>query len=181
MVDYVTRADLSSAAGTLNEQASTIQKAERRSVEGSTFLSHSTKDVDLLPGVIKLLERHGATVYIDKKDEKLPPYTNRETAIALRNNVKKMKKFVLFTTLKSKDSRWIPWELGLADGHRDPSNIAILPGVENQTETAWVKQEYLGVYDRIVRGPLQGHSGEVYMVWNQEKNTATELSAWLQR
>lgn len=179
MVEYITRAALTTTTSSLSEQASTVRKAESRSPSGSTFLSHSSKDSNLLPGTIALLERHGAVVYVDKKDDSLPPYTNRQTAVHLRERVKQSKKFVLLTTKNSKDSRWVPWELGLADGYKTPHNVAILPGVENATETAWTSAEYLGVYNRIVFGKLAGRSREVFMVWNQEENSATELSEWL--
>jgi hypothetical protein len=179
MVDYITTASLRSRAGPINEQASVVRKAEQRSPTGSTFLSHSTKDADLLPAVILLLERHGARVYVDKKDETLPPYTSRKTAQVLRERIQQSRKFILFTTKNSKGSRWVPWELGIADGYRRPSNVAILPGVDTAAETAWTEQEYLGVYDRIVHGTIEGRAEPCYMVLNQEKNTATELGSWL--
>ena len=69
MVEYITRDAIRGNAGPLTEQASIVRKAAARSPAGSSFLSHSTKDADLLPGVIAILERHGATVYVDKKDE----------------------------------------------------------------------------------------------------------------
>ncbi|MCZ8158319.1 MAG: toll/interleukin-1 receptor domain-containing protein [Rhizobiaceae bacterium] len=181
MVEYLTRADLLANIGTISEQASVVRKAEAQSPLGATFLSHSSKDIDLLPGVIRILERHGAVVYVDKKDENLPPYTSRETAIGLRDRIKKSKKFVLLTTKNSKDSRWVPWELGLADGYKTPENAAILPSLDSATDKAWTEREYLGVYNRIVYGSLQGQSGPVYMVWNQDRNEATELSAWLRQ
>lgn len=179
MVDYITTASLRAQAGPVNEQANVVRKAEQRSPEGSTFLSHSTKDAELLPAVIRLLERHGAQVYVDKKDESLPPYTSRETAQVLRERIQQSRKFILFTTKNSKGSRWVPWELGVADGYRRPPNVAILPGVDTATEKEWAEQEYLGVYDRIVHGRIQGRAEDCYMVFNQERNTARELGEWL--
>ncbi|WP_158816065.1 toll/interleukin-1 receptor domain-containing protein [Methylocapsa sp. S129] len=179
MIDYITPDYLRRNAGTLNEQASTIRKAQSRSPAGSTFLSHSSKDVDSLPGVIAILERHGAEVYVDKKDESLPPYTSRETATILRGRIRQCRRFILFTTQNSKDSRWIPWELGLADGYKSATSTAVFPSPDNAHEPAWSEQEYLGIYDRVVYGGLAGHAQPIFMVWNQEKNTAQELSAWL--
>lgn len=158
-----------------------MRKAQLRAPMSSTFLSHSSKDASLLPWVIKLLEDHGAAVYVDKKDPALPPVTSRETASVLRNRLKQSKKFILLTSPNSKDSRWMPWELGLADGYRTPSNVAVLPTPDKASERAWAEQEYLGIYDRIVYGGLEGHQGSVYMVWNQEANRAIELAAWLAR
>jgi hypothetical protein len=179
MVEYITRDAIQRNAGPLSEQASVVRKAQARSPQGSTFLSHSSKDVDLLPGVIAILERHGAIVYVDKKDESLPPTTSRETATILRGRIRQSHKFLLLTTKTSKDSRWMPWELGLADGYKSPTNTAIFPGVDSAGEHTWAEREYLGIYDRVVYGDLQGYPSPVFMVYNQEKHSATELSAWL--
>ena len=181
MVDYITTASLRAQAGPISEQASVLHKAERSSPAGSIFLSHSTKDTDLLPAVIRLLERHGGQAYVDKKDETLPPYTSRETAQVLRERIQQSRKFILFTTKNSKGSRWVPWELGVADGYRRPQNVAILPGVDNSTETAWAEQEYLGIYDRIMHGRIKGRAEPCYMVYNQERNSAMELGSWLRK
>lgn len=180
MVEYLTRNRIQRyARGTLTEQASTVLKAGTRSPTNSTFLSHSTKDSDLLPGVISLLEEHGASVYVDKKDEKMPPYTSDETADILRSQIQSSKNFILLATPNSKDSRWMPWELGLSDGFKGAYHTAILPSPSIRSETAWAEQEYLGIYRRIVYGRHVEYPEPVYMVWNMATDTATELKAWL--
>ena len=145
----------------------------------STFLSHSSSDIDILPGAMRILFNHGAEVYIDKKDTALPPYTSRKTAIILRNRIKENRKFVLLASYNSKDSRWMPWELGLADGYKTQANVAIFPSVKSHNDTKWTEQEYLGIYDRIVFGNMEGHAEPVWMVLNQEKNEASTLAQWL--
>lgn len=181
MIEYTTFDDLETFGRQNLSEASVLTKsAQDRSPTSATFLSHSSKDEDLLPGLILILERHGADVYVDKKDEKLPPYTNRETAALLRERIKASRKFILFATPNSKNSRWVPWELGLADGYKNARNTAIFPASEERTNTEWTKQEYLGVYDRIVWGDLEGYEKPLWIVWNQEKNTASPLRRWLQ-
>jgi hypothetical protein len=103
-------------AEALKEESALLKRAAERSPAGSTFLSHSSQDASYLAGVLKILKDHGAEVYIDKKDETLPPYTNRETAIKLRKKIHECRKFILFATRKSKVSKWAPWELGISDG-----------------------------------------------------------------
>jgi hypothetical protein len=117
MIEYATRGDLLGIAANLdlNEQVSVRKAAEDRSPEGATFLSHSSKDQELVVGAVRLLTGHGATVYIDKKDPALPPYTNKDTAIGLKKRIQQSRKFVLLASENSKDSRWVPWELGIAD------------------------------------------------------------------
>ena len=162
------------------ERERLVAKTSRVRVS-ATFLSHSSQDSDILPAAIKVLENHGADVYIDKKDPELPPYTSKATASALRERISSSRKFVLLASTNSKDSRWVPWELGIADGYRKPRNVAIFPSVENTNNTSWTHQEYLGVYDRIVFGDHESYSRKIWMVLNPENNQATELGAWLAR
>jgi hypothetical protein len=179
--DYITRDEFQKWGAELSTELrkSLVEKAETRSPTHATFLSHSSKDKDILPGVIRILTNHGADVYVDKKDPTLPPYTNRDTGSKLRTRINGCKKFVLLASTNVKESRWVPWELGLADGYKNPRNVALFPSVDKQYEYKWTEQEYLGVYDRIVWGDLQGHQKRVWMVLNQEANTATELGKWL--
>lgn len=174
-IRYITSSDLISFSKNLNEEL----RKTTASAGVATFLSHSSKDLDVLPGAIRVLSNHGAAVYIDKKDPALPPYTSRKTASILRDRISQNKKFVLLASSNSKDSRWMPWELGLADGYKRQANVAIFPSVDSQNDTKWTQQEYLGIYDRIVFGDLDGQSQKVWMVWNQEKNEANTLAEWL--
>jgi len=183
MTNYPTRADLLALISkmSIQEQASVRKSAEERSPNGATFLSHSSRDSDILPGAIQLLENHGATVYVDKKDPALPPYTSKTTAETLKTRINQSKKFVLLASENSKESRWVPWELGLADGYKTMRQVAILPTVETRANTSWTKWEYLGIYDRIVWGGHQSYTGDIWMVLNHKANTATELREWLRR
>lgn len=46
---------------------------EASKIENKTvFLSHSSDDHDLIPGVIKILKSHGGRVYVNEGDPKLP-------------------------------------------------------------------------------------------------------------
>lgn len=181
MIEYATRADLLGFAESVqvNEQVVLRKRAEDRSPSGATFLSHSSQDTELVVGAIRLLEGHGATVYIDKKDPVLPPYTNKNTAKGLKERIHQSRKFVLLASKNSKDSRWVPWELGIADEAKGLTRVAILPAVDQQSDTGWSNWEYLGLYDRIVWGDLEGQNKRVWMVLDEQKNSATELSAWL--
>ncbi len=181
MIDYATRDDLIYLANQiqLNEQASVRNRAEGRSPSGATFLSHSSQDKELLVGAIRLLEKHGATVYIDKKDPALRPYTSKDTAAGLKDRIHQSQKFVLLASKNSKDSRWVPWELGIADECKGLRRVAILPAVEQQSDRGWSNWEYLGLYDRIVFGDLERQANKVWMVLDERANTATELSEWL--
>jgi hypothetical protein len=180
---YLTRSQSLQFSDELDKQtqASIRKLAEDRSPQGSTFLSHSSNDSESVVGVIQVLQNHGASVYIDKKDSTLPPYTSKDTAAILKNRISQSRKFVLLASANSKDSRWVPWELGVADGYRRLENVAIFPVVEKSYDTAWVSWEYLGLYDRIVWGDLEGYKEKVWMVIDEVRNTASLLQTWLAR
>ena len=55
--------------------------AKAASKHGKTvFLSHSSKDNELVPGAIAVLEGHGGRVYVDLGDDRLPQTPSVETA-----------------------------------------------------------------------------------------------------
>lgn len=182
MVEYVTRDQLIEIGRVnLTEGRLKVTRAENRNPNGSTFLSHSSKDDEVMPAVVTILENHGARVYLDKKDHTLSTKPVREIATSLRNNISAASKFVIFASDNIKSSRWVPWELGLADGFKRSQNVAVFPAPANQYDTEWTEQEYLGVYDRVVWGKFTGQTQYQWLVWNQTNNTAIFLRDWITR
>src|SRR3546814_6976641 len=94
MIEYITKSELRNFADKLNvsEQASLRKSAASRSLSGTTFLSHSSKDDDLVVGAIRVLEGHGARVYVDEIDPEMPPYTTEETAGLLQSRIRQTKR-----------------------------------------------------------------------------------------
>jgi len=157
-----------------------LKEAARTKTDKTVFLSHSSKDKEHLPAVISILENHGGRVYIDNEDDRLPKTPDRETAEILRGTVKACRRFVLFVTTNSKESRWIPWELGLADGEKGQWPVALFPTAEKKYEQTWSTTEYLGLYRRIVWGKIKDvMEKNGWIVLNHEKNTAVTLRRWL--
>lgn len=145
----------------------------------NVFLSYSSKDSEHIPFIIKVLKDHGGIPYIDIGDNRLPKTPSVETALVLKEAIRDCKRLVVFVTTNSKDSKWVPWELGIGDGAKSNYDIAIFPTAENSFESNWFEQEYLGLYRKIVWGSLEGHDKQLWMVYNYKNNTATALSAWL--
>ena len=153
---------------------------EASSKEGKTvFLSHSSADNDLVPGVISVLENHGGRVYVDKKDPALQEMEMVDIANRLRSAVRVCRKFVLLVTPRSKGSKWIPWELGLGDGANHDVNVALFPSAETILEQQWSEQEYLGLYQRIIWGDRIGEPNGQWLVLDHRKNSAIKLGDWL--
>ncbi|TNI61210.1 hypothetical protein CF121_10915 [Aeromonas media] len=178
-VDFATFSDLKRFTNnlTLNEQAVLKSNASTKSAK-DTFLSHSSKDAEYLPGVIKLLKNHGASVYCDLEDDRMPGEPNPETAELIKGQIKSSSRLVLFVTTNSKDSKWVPWELGIGDSILSADNVALLPASQNSYDQSWAKQEYLGLYRHIVYGKMKGEPKPLWMVYDYRKNTATKLSEW---
>lgn len=180
MARNVTTAELrSSSANKTQNTRDHLFKSTASSGSMSTFLSHSSKDREILAGAIQVLQDHGAVVYIDEIDPEMPPYTSEETAELLKQRIAQTKRFVLLTTKNSKDSRWVPWELGIADGAKGLLKIAIFPASDSTYDDSWASWEYLGLYRRVVWGALQGYSQELWMVLDTKANTAVPLRDWL--
>lgn len=154
-------------------------EAEYKYYPKNVFLSYSSKDSELIPWIVKLLRGHGGNPYIDKGDKRLPETPSVETAKVLKDAIISCKRLIVFVTTNSKESRWIPWELGIGDGAKSNNDIAIFPTANSAYETKWLEQEYLGLYRRIVWGKLKGYDKNVWMVYNYRNNTATELNQWL--
>lgn len=159
-------------------EAQTFMKSASESYGKTVFLSHSSKDHNLVPGVVLILENHGGRVYVDEHDPKLAELDFQQTAERLRNVVRACHKFVLFVTEQSKDSKWIPWELGLGDGHKREYNVALFPSAEKSYEQTWSEQEYLGLYHRIIWGNFEGQKPE-WLVLDHRRNKAERLGDWL--
>ena len=145
----------------------------------AVFLSHSSADNDLVPGAVSILEGHGGKVYVDKKDPALKEMEMVDIANRLRSAVRTCRKFVLLVTPRSKDSKWIPWELGLGDGANSDANVALFPSAETLFEQQWSEQEYLGLYQRIIWGNFGEEEKGQWIVLDHRKNTGTKLEEWL--
>ncbi len=122
--------------------------------EYDVFLSYSSQEPhEIILGVSEVLVSSGLTVYIDKfVDPSLTPdKVTKETAETLRMRLRQSKSLLYLHSDSSHISKWMPWELGYADGLH--SKVGVFP----VTETAklnYLGQEYLGIY------PYVGHAKE---------------------
>ncbi|MEJ2898646.1 toll/interleukin-1 receptor domain-containing protein [Acinetobacter sp. NS-4] len=115
------------------------------------FLSHSIKDAELILGVKTLLEESDFTVYVDwvtdpflERDK-----VNADTADVLRKRMRQCQSLIYIYTSNSKESKWMPWELGYFDGFR-PEKVSVLPLAFKENEE-FQGQEYLELYPKITK------------------------------
>ena len=118
------------------------------------FLSHSSKDKQLILGVKQLIEDSGYSVYIDWVDDPQldRANVNAQTADILRTRMKQSKFLVYVDSNNATTSKWMPWELGYFDGYK-PNKIGILP-IRQKSEGSYIGQEYLDLYPQIEKNNL---------------------------
>ena len=159
-------------ARTLLEKASSLPGK-------NVFLSHMTADDDLVAGAIYVLEQNGGQVYVDHQDPSLSGSDCVTIADHLRKVIRACRRFVMLASPKSKDSKWIPWELGLGDGFDRQKYVALFPSAESSSVMTWSEREYLGLYRRIVWGRIEGRSEPCWIVWDFRSNEGVPLDSWL--
>lgn len=159
-----------------NESVASVQAKSAAinasSAQATIFLSHSSKDRELVKPAIAFLRSHGITVYVDWMDEGMPDVVSGETAKRLKEKIREQRKFMVLVTENSKDSRWVPWELGFADPVKGMDQIAILPVSENGS---FVQNEYLKIYPKIQM------VNDIWWVWIDDPTSLTQLTDWLKR
>jgi hypothetical protein len=150
------------------------------------FLSHSLRSDTALDMVRNDLVAGGHTVYVDKyEDPDLDPAeVSSETAERLRVRLRHCKSLVVAYTPRVHESRWVPWELGYADGYG--LRVAVLP-VENVDDEAAAaqamidvcdRQEFMGLYPYLSRTPDETGKQRLF-VNNGEAWIYMTLRAWL--
>lgn len=173
---FVTRSDLVAVGlrRSLLEQADLHKSCARQAQPARpvVFLSHSHIDAGLVRMAAALLDSEGADVYIDWLDDGLPDQTNGNTARLLRGKIETSSRFIVLSSENARNSKWVPWELGFADGVKPPAHIAILYVAESKAE--YKGSEYMSVYGRIE----YADDGRL-AVFPPEQNKGMYLRDWL--
>jgi MTH538 TIR-like domain (DUF1863) len=61
----------------------------------------------------------------------MPRETNRETADKIKNRIAELKLFMVLATASALNSRWVPWEIGVADKTKGENQVLIIPVVDS--------------------------------------------------
>jgi len=157
-------------AKAIAEQVHTKTAAQQHHI----FLSHSHKDKELVLYIADFLKQWADGIYVDWNDSSMPQVTSPETATLLKTKIRDTAKFILLATDNAIASRWVPWELGVADLSNGMKNVAVLPVTE--PPRSWPGSEYVGIYSTIEKSD----SGEPAVFEPGESNGIT-LSRWLTR
>ena len=171
---FYTRGDFQAIRLSLTEQTRVKSLHTRTAATQQTlFLSHSHHDADIVEKVEAVLARQGVSLFIDWKDKGMPKITGPNTARALKSRMWACKKFLLLATNNALASRWVPWELGVADAMNRLNNVLIVP-VED-TGSPWKGSEYIGIYPYLRKDPK---SGSPYVTF-PDKKPPMWLQQWL--
>jgi hypothetical protein len=141
------------------------------------FLSHSSLDAMYVKGAAEFLSSFNIQVYVDLNDQRMPKPPSPQTAEILRAEIRRSHRFVIFLSSNSASSKWIPWELGIADAFKGTKKVALLPMSFDGSEGSWAKQEYLGLYPRVVGSDTFGRQD--WYVQDPNDSSKTALSQWL--
>lgn len=124
-----------------------LAKSAATAAKVTIFLSHSHKDKDLIKGLITVLAEQGVAVYVDWNDDSMPRITSRETAERIKDRIGEMELFAILATQNGLNSRWVPWETGVADQMKPSPNILVIPVADSSGK--YLGNEYLQLYQRF--------------------------------
>ena len=156
----------------LDEAQARDSRSKQTGTIRSVFLSHSHADKDLVRPAVIFFKEQGVQVYVDWMDGEMPSRTSGETAKRLKSKISENDRFVVLVSEHSKESHWVPWELGLADGVKGMRKIASFPIRSDERE--FKGNEYFSIYPRIEL--ING----TYYVWTDDPLYSVPLRTWLQ-
>ena len=137
----------------LEKRGVTLDSIEEQYRSFDIFLSHSYNDKEIIPALKHKLEEMGYSVYVDWITDKLlsRDEIRKQTAEILQKRMQQSKCLIYATSNNSRESRWMPWELGYFDGIKTKM-VGILPiKKDNDTfENDFRGEEYLGLYFYII-------------------------------
>ena len=116
--------------------------------KATVFLSHKHDDLANLKRVVYIMEKLHSNVYIDWLDKSMPKITSGETAVRIKEKIRRMDKFILVASDAAIESKWCNWELGFGDAQKyDCGKIALFPICKVKDQ--WKGNEYMGIYPTI--------------------------------
>lgn len=147
---YLTESQLESFADSpeLTKSAAQYNFSKAAAAQVTIFLSHSHKDRKMVNGLIKSLSKYGVTLYVDWNDSNMPRITNRETAANIKQQIADQRLFMVLATQNALASRWVPWEIGVADKTKGEGRMFIIPVAD--ASGRYDGNEYLQLYKRTI-------------------------------
>ncbi len=134
----------------LNESQRSFNSRARNDINTlfDIFISYNFNDKAIIRGVYNELTEMGFNVYVDFIiDSHLDrSVVTLKTAQTIRKRLENSKSLIYAQSPASAMSRWMPWELGVVDGHT--KRCAVLPILADRSDI-YSKHEYLQLYPII--------------------------------
>jgi len=147
----------------------------RETLDFDIFLSHSFLDRSVIKGLFIELKSMGFKVYVDWI---VDPHLDRnnitkESAELIRNRMKSSKSLLLAVSTNAVTSKWMPWELGFADGHS--GKCAVLP-VSDQVyaQNSYTGFEYLKLYPFVKKQVNMSQQEKLWVIESATKYVVLE-------
>lgn len=156
---------------------------ERKSLgqRRTVFLSHSHHDNDIVLSIIEFLLTIDTYVYVDWLDPTMPQVTSAETATKIKERIIQCERFIVLLSEHSKESKWVPWELGFADAKKDNSKISIFPVKRSiyTSDSNFDGLEYMELYQKIKIGISNNTGKDTPIVIPPRETKGYTLHQWL--
>lgn len=143
------------------------------------FLSYNHKDIVLAKAVYHELINQGISVYADFIDPTFKTIVDKTTALILCDRLADCKALAYIHTANASNSKWCPWEIGLASGLRD-FKCLIISAIERD-DNEFIRQEYLLLYPFTSYSPDLNGNGPYFWVRTSKKGKSEKLIDWLKR
>lgn len=134
----------------INEQRMFSARVQNTSSETwfDIFLSYNISNLDVVKAIYYVLTKQELKVYLDCI---VDPYMQRNncgeaTAQKIHNRLMHSRALLYAQSPNAGQSNWMPWELGIVDGHTH--KCFVMPVTANATQVT-PKREYLSLYPYI--------------------------------
>jgi hypothetical protein len=140
------------------------------------FLSHSHLDHKVVKGLIRYLDGLGISIYVDWNDSSMPAVTNRITAARLKQRIKACSLFMVLATRNALNSKWVPWEVGIADQMKGENALSVIAVADPSGK--FEGAEYLQLYQLVAFPDVENNAR---MFTAETRADGPSFSEYLQR
>ena len=145
--------------------------------EFDIFLSHSFMDKKIIYGIYNELTEFGFSVYVDwLKDKELNRnQISKETAYHIKERMQQSKCLFYVTTNNTRQSIWMPWELGYMDGYN--GKVVTFPLLK-ENEYEYYLPEYLELYCYVEKASIKNTRKQALWV-HENPDKYVIFNSWL--